>query len=112
GEFRTDLYYRLEALRLRLPALRDRPEDIPLLIEQFARRLRPDVDPDFLDGLKRNLMARTEWPGNIRELRNAVEKAILLGDLGSAYTPPEGLPTLSARGRFDGSSSFRQAKDQ
>jgi transcriptional regulator with GAF, ATPase, and Fis domain len=115
GTFRADLYYRLEALRLYLPPLRERREDIPALIEQFARKVQPTVPEDLLEGLKRNLGAREEWPGNVRELRNAVEKALLLGDLGSdetfAFTVPVPLQT-PAGGRFDAALPFRMAKEE
>jgi DNA-binding NtrC family response regulator len=116
GEFRADLFYRLDALRLRLPPLRERHEDIPPLIEQFARRLRADVDPELLEGIKQTLSKRKEWPGNIRELRNAVEKAILLGDFNPGLgTPPSvetpGAEVLAAVAAFDLGTSFRDAKD-
>jgi transcriptional regulator with GAF, ATPase, and Fis domain len=115
GEFRADLYYRLDALRLRLPPLRDRREDIPPLIEKFARRVSPDIEPGFLAGLVRTLSAREEWPGNIRELRNAVEKAILLGEVPTAAARPVSesvLVTPLAATGFDASVSFRAAKDR
>jgi DNA-binding NtrC family response regulator len=116
GDFRADLYYRLDALRLRLPPLRERREDIPQLIEQFAVRVRPDLDAGGLATLKHTLAAHSDWPGNIRELRNAVEKAILLGDLSAAGgTPPGGIPPVtipSLTGPFDAGLSFRAAKDQ
>jgi DNA-binding NtrC family response regulator len=111
GEFRADLYYRLEAVRLYIPALRDRREDIPLLIEQFARRVNGEVDVRLLDGLKQTLAARAEWPGNVRELRNAVEKALLLGDLGTDQTSMEGMPIAVDGHPFDPARSFRLAKD-
>jgi transcriptional regulator with GAF, ATPase, and Fis domain len=113
GEFRADLYYRLDALRLRLPPLRERRQDVPALIERFARRLRPDVDPVFLEGLTRILGAREDWPGNIRELRNAVEKAILLGEVPGQNTGPVSVPSLTVTdGGFDSGLSFRAAKDR
>jgi transcriptional regulator with GAF, ATPase, and Fis domain len=115
GDFRADLYYRLDALRLRMPPLRDRLQDIPPLIEKFARRVRPDVDPAFLERLTSALADRDEWPGNIRELRNAVEKAILLGEIPHQTTtdahslPPAPLAPPTA---FDAGVSFRAAKDR
>ena len=120
GEFRMDLYYRLEALRLHLPPLRERRADIPQLIEHFARRVREDLDPAMLDAIQRTLATRSDWPGNIRELRNAVEKAILLGELASGNTPPFALPAIGnghhhptpAAHEFDSKLSFRSAKDQ
>ncbi len=76
GAFRADLYYRLGVGRLRIPPLRERPEDIPLLVEHFARSL-PGSPP-----ITREMMATLQnhpWPGNVRELRNAVERIALLG---------------------------------
>jgi transcriptional regulator with GAF, ATPase, and Fis domain len=113
GEFRADLFYRLDGLRLHVPPLRDRRDDIPLLIEQFARRIKRDVDAALIDFLKQTLATRDEWPGNVRELRNAVEKAVLFGDLGSEPTHAVTLPTPAGGvPRFDGSTSFRLAKDE
>ncbi|HEX3697117.1 MAG TPA: sigma 54-interacting transcriptional regulator [Polyangia bacterium] len=118
GSFRADLFYRLDALRLRLPPLRERREDIPPLIEQFAKRARADLDPALLEGIKRTLSKRKDWPGNIRELRNAVEKAILLGDFDPGLgTPPSepssaGAALLDDSTEFDLGVSFRDAKDR
>jgi two-component system, NtrC family, response regulator GlrR len=79
GAFRSDLYYRLNVLRLRLPPLRERREDIPLLAQHFYSQLvgHPDVHPpaDLVEALSRQRL-----PGNVRELRSAVERAVLLGD--------------------------------
>jgi transcriptional regulator with GAF, ATPase, and Fis domain len=115
GDFRADLYYRLDALRLRMPPLRDRLQDIPPLIEKFARRVHPDVDPAFLERLTSALADRDEWPGNIRELRNSVEKAILLGELPhQTTTAAHSLPAapLTPPTAFDSGVSFRAAKDR
>jgi len=110
GQFRADLYYRLEAVRLQMPALRDRREDIPALIEQFARRAQPGITPAVLDEVQRLLATRKEWPGNVRELRNAVEKVLVLGDLGADETASAPLP--SAAPVFDGTHSFKMAKEE
>jgi DNA-binding NtrC family response regulator/tetratricopeptide (TPR) repeat protein len=79
GEFRTDLYYRLAVVPMRMPSLRERPEDIPLLVPHFLQLLRPDgpappVSPAALDAF----MAH-DWPGNVRELRNALEYMLAVG---------------------------------
>jgi DNA-binding NtrC family response regulator len=88
GRFRADLYYRLEALRLTIPPLRDRREDIPQLVEHFCYRTRAEVEPEQIETLKTEF-ARQQWPGNVRELRNAVERAVLLGALDAdIFTPP------------------------
>jgi two-component system response regulator HydG len=92
GAFRSDLFYRLNVIALRLPALRDRREDIPLLAEAFLTRIgeerglkTPTIAPEALDAI----MAY-DWPGNVRELENALEHAAILahGDV----IAPEALP--------------------
>jgi DNA-binding NtrC family response regulator len=79
GSFRSDLFYRLNTVRIRLPSLRDRREDIPLLIsyfyEQFAGENDPAPSADLITAF-----VRQDWPGNVRELRSAVERAILMKD--------------------------------
>jgi two-component system, NtrC family, response regulator GlrR len=80
GNFRADLYYRLAVAKLSIPALRERREDLPLLVQHFLRQLSVssgNPDPRLPD----DFMARAQrhtWPGNVRELRNAVERAVLL----------------------------------
>jgi DNA-binding NtrC family response regulator len=82
GHFREDLFYRLNVVSVETPALRDRKEDIPALANFFIRRftgeLKKKIDGLQADALK--LLMRYNWPGNIRELENAVERAILLAD--------------------------------
>jgi two-component system response regulator AtoC len=80
GEFRADLFYRLNVVRLHLPPLRERPEDVPALLTHFVRQAATrlghpvSITPSALDALTRH-----SWPGNVRELRNAVERAAVLG---------------------------------
>jgi DNA-binding NtrC family response regulator len=75
GVFRQDLYYRLNIVTLRLPALRDRKEDIPELIEYFLERFGAAhrLTPETLEA-----MMRYEWPGNVRELQNSIERMVAL----------------------------------
>lgn len=76
GEFREDLYYRLSVVPVRLPSLRERLDDIPLLVQHFLRELggvNVEVEPEVY-----RVMQQYSWPGNIRELRNAVEQAFVL----------------------------------
>jgi two-component system response regulator FlrC len=82
GKFREDLYYRLCVMPLRIPALRDRPEDIPELADFFIKKFCPDnrrpipqFDRDAMD-----IMIHWPWPGNVRELENAVQRGLLLCD--------------------------------
>lgn len=78
GEFRQDLYYRLDVLRVNVPPLRDRRNDIPLLIEHLLKRFAKEgparVEPSVDEILKRH-----EWPGNIRELAHLLQRAYLVG---------------------------------
>src|SRR6185436_1065870 len=76
GRFRADLFYRLSVVRVRLPPLRQRPEDVAGLVVHFVRDQLPPGDLPGGDNLAR-LMAYT-WPGNVRELRNALARAVAL----------------------------------
>lgn len=94
GTFREDLYYRLCVVPLRLPPLRERRADIPLLLHRFTSRLSavhggvpPEFSPDALERLE-----NYAWPGNVRELRNVVERMVILHAgqrIGPADLPPE-----------------------
>ncbi|MEK1844086.1 MAG: sigma 54-interacting transcriptional regulator, partial [Pseudomonas sp.] len=77
GEFRADLYYRLNVLPIQVPPLRDRLDDLPALSEAILEELRSqhELNPEALD-----LLGQHAWPGNIRELRNVLERAALLSD--------------------------------
>jgi len=93
GTFRSDLFYRLNVARLEVAALRERREDLPVLVEHFLRQLSvssgipdPRLPDDFLSRAMRH-----QWPGNVRELRNSVERAMLLPNHPAAAfeTPPK-----------------------
>lgn len=75
GSFRHDLFFRINVFEIQLPPLRDRPEDLPVLVEHFLRLLgsTSTVPPETMA-----LLARQRWPGNVRELRNALEHAVIL----------------------------------
>ena len=79
-KFRMDLYYRLEVFPIHVPPLRERQEDIPLLVrhfvQQFARRMNKTIDTIPSDSM--NALLRYPWPGNIRELQNLIERAVIL----------------------------------
>lgn len=80
GRFRTDLFYRLNVVPIRTPPLRDRKEDIPMLVQHFAREAAQDIGVS-LSGVAPEafeLLLRHSWPGNVRELANAVERAVIL----------------------------------
>ena len=90
-EFRADLYYRLNVFPIRVPPLRERPEDIPLLVghfsKEFAQRHGRTIDTIPPHAMKR--LVHYHWPGNIRELQNVVERAVILST-GSVLTVPFG----------------------
>jgi formate hydrogenlyase transcriptional activator len=79
-EFRSDLYYRLNVFPIRIPPLRERPDDIPPLVfyfaQRFAKRLRRSIESVSRESL--DVLRRWPWPGNIRELQNVIERAVIL----------------------------------
>jgi formate hydrogenlyase transcriptional activator len=97
GQFRSDLYYRLNVIPIRIPSLRERPEDIPLLVryfvQKYARCMQKQID-SIPAAAMRKLMA-WHWPGNVRELENLVERAVVL-TRGSALAIT--IPELTKRG--------------
>ncbi|MBF6568643.1 MAG: sigma-54-dependent Fis family transcriptional regulator [Candidatus Binataceae bacterium] len=118
GRFRTDLYYRLAAVTLTIPPLRERPEDIPLLIKHFIARAAaqagrpvPLIEAEAMDAL-----LRYPWPGNVRELQNAIQHTIILMREGSVRR--RDLPakiagdTDSPSGMIDQAVSRRITMDQ
>jgi DNA-binding NtrC family response regulator len=78
GTFREDLYYRLAVMQLHLPDLKDRPDDIPLLVEHFLAATTKGRDPLTISYATMERLKAHPWPGNVRELRNFVERAALL----------------------------------
>ncbi|GHG64501.1 sigma-54 dependent transcriptional regulator [Comamonas sp. JC664] len=94
GEFREDLYYRLNVVNLRVPPLRERSDDVPLLartfISRFNRQLNRDPPIQGLAPEAESLLTAYAWPGNVRELENAMERAVLLAD--GPHILPSNLP--------------------
>jgi two-component system response regulator AtoC len=83
GEFREDLFYRLNVVGLRLPALRERPEDVPALAAHFLARfarLRPELPGMSIAVEAQETLAAYRWPGNVRELEHVVERAVVLAE--------------------------------
>jgi len=80
GRFREDLYYRLNVVPMTVPPLRERREDIPMLVEHFLQRLAQEsgLPPRQVDDAAMDRLAALEWPGNVRELRNTVERLLIL----------------------------------
>ena len=77
GTFRLDLYYRIAVINLKVPALKDRIDDIPLLVERFSSELRGDIQ---FSREALTLLLKHSWPGNIRELKNVVQRTVLLSE--------------------------------
>jgi DNA-binding NtrC family response regulator len=112
GKMRKDLYYRLNVIRLTLPPLRERCEDIPLLarhfLNKYAAEFRTPV-PDIADETMETLMLY-DWPGNVRELEHTIERAVLLCEGGVVRAASINLPGLDAQP--DEPETFQQAKNK
>ena len=81
GRFRKDLFYRINVLSITVPPLRDRREDIPILVEEILSQLHTEmqfVTPPSIDAATMEMLKRYAWPGNVRELRNVLERAVIL----------------------------------
>ena len=92
GDFRQDLYYRLAVLKITMPTLRERREDIPMLVRHFVQKhsKRCKVKPRPISREALSCLVNYDWPGNVRELENAIERALVLGS--SDMILPEDLP--------------------
>ena len=79
-QFRVDLFYRLNVFPIALPRLRERPEDIPLLVQHFVRKFasRMNKEVSHVSGEVMQALRHYDWPGNIRELQNIVERAVII----------------------------------
>ncbi len=117
-EFREDLYYRLNVINLHMPALRERQEDIPLLIQHFVKHFSALYDKS-LKGISEDFLRKLtlrRWPGNVRELANTIQRAVVMssGEILSADVSEDGAPMVS--GEFQDSSlyslPYHQAKHQ
>ena len=103
GDFREDLFYRLNVVPVTIPTLRQRPGDIPLLVAHFLEKLNAGtkrINPDAMEAL-----ARYSWPGNIRELENTIERIVILShgdEIGVADLPAEVRAGLNSRDRAAG----------
>ncbi len=88
-KFRSDLFYRLNVFPLHVPALRERPEDVPLLVRHFAelfsRRMRKSIQTIPAETM--SALIRYPWPGNVRELQNVIERAVILSTRGVLHVP-------------------------
>src|SRR5947209_19436392 len=110
GSFRGDLYYRLNVFTIRLPAVRERGDDLPLLAEHFVRRfgreLRKEVRGIAPEAME--LLRRYPWPGNVRELQSVIKQALLQAT--GPVLLPEFLPP-ALRGREKGAGAAEAAFD-
>jgi transcriptional regulator with GAF, ATPase, and Fis domain len=125
GKFREDLYFRLNVVPITAPSLRERREDIPLLIDSIIAKLAPGSNVVLSDATRAALMAH-DWPGNVRELRNVIERALALGGDpgvllaplgplgGSAATAAEITARAAPREllEFEAGASFRDTKER
>ena len=104
GKFRDDLYYRLNVVRIDIPPLRERPEDIPVLVQHFCQRFaRPGRPACEVSAEAMDVLLRCPWPGNVRQLENAIERACVTardGVIRAANLPPDvsGRPGADGRG--------------
>jgi two-component system, NtrC family, response regulator AtoC len=118
GNFREDLYYRLAVIPIEMPSLRERPEDIPLLVNHFLQKnaAQTGTEPKKIDDKALHLLGLYRWPGNVRELENAVERACALCDDGLIRTtdlPPQVLRhATSAPAEHTGTLPVGQTLDE
>jgi len=102
GQFREDLFYRLNVVRVDLPPLRERPEDIPLLVGHFCQRFaRPGKAPAEVSAEAMEVLLRCPWPGNVRQLENAVERACVTARDG-VIRPHNLPPDVAGKGATEG----------
>jgi len=110
-EFRSDLYYRLNVFPIRIPPLRERPEDIPLLVryftQKYARRMEKRIESIPAAAIKK--LSNWHWPGNIRELENFIERSVILTH-GSALQVP--ISELTNNGRNAPAAGTREAGER
>jgi DNA-binding NtrC family response regulator len=90
GRFRADLFYRLNVIPIRLPALRQRRDDIPILVDHFLKRHAQNNTAKTVNKDAMDLLMRYDWPGNVRELENVMERALILDE--SGVIGPDDLP--------------------
>ena len=109
-EFRSDLYYRLNVFPISVPSLRERPEDIPLLVrhfaQQFARRMNKTIDAIPFETIE--ALSRYSWPGNIRELQNVIERAVIVHEKGNLSIKKSWLSQRSGHAEQATQSPFKR----
>ena len=123
GRFREDLYYRLNVVPFKMPALRERRDDVPTLVQYFMDQFyrREGHEPKVFTPEALDLLKRYEWPGNVRELKNIIERILIMTP--STTITPDDIPALSSgrhipvplESRLEGSialSTLRQAREE
>jgi len=112
-KFRTDLFYRLNVFPIHVPPLRERAEDIPLLVwhfvQHFARRMNRRIETISSDAMER--LTRYPWPGNIRELENLIERAAVLSAGPVLRVPLEDLPVCVAPSHVNANGKSRTLEE-
>jgi formate hydrogenlyase transcriptional activator len=110
GQFRTDLFYRLNVFPVLLPPLRERIEDIPLLVrhftQQFAQRMSRRIETIPAEVM--NALVRYSWPGNVREMQNVIERAVILSQNGRLRVDPQSLGSAEAPQKLNGQLDARE----
>ena len=127
GKFQEDLYYRLNVIPIAIPPLRERREDIPMLVEYFLRRFASATGKriDAVDPVVMRELERYDWPGNVRELENTIERAVVLATgprltrdtlwlMGATSAPSPGLPSMRLHDNVEWAEkeTIRRALDQ
>ena len=114
GKFREDLFYRIHVIDIELPPLRNRREDIPLLIELFLSRFPSSGKKPYLTGKMLDTLSHYEWPGNVRELQNTIQRFLATSQVtlpgGYAMVAIEENDTLNEEGGLNGSLEYVERK--
>ena len=114
SQFREDLFYRLNVFPIEVPPLRDRREDIPLLVHyfvsRFSREMRKQIKTIPKQGMQ--ILVNADWPGNVRELENFIERCVILTKGDALHVPPAELNKSSGRAVSATSATFEQAERQ
>ena len=119
NRFREDLFYRLNVVNLTIPPLRERREDIPLLVQHFLKRFTAQLNlpeiPSISDEILK-MMTVYEWPGNVRELENAIQRAVVLAENGELslrdLLPPKAMGTISCENPLKPGLTFQDMRRQ
>jgi transcriptional regulator with PAS, ATPase and Fis domain len=115
GSFRQDLYYRLSVLEVRIPTLRERREDIPLLVMHFLQKAQckmPQPGPYEIEAQATELLSRYDWPGNVRELENTIHRLVVRFDGKSAITRGHVIEVLGPRTGTPAAKPVKQEQEE